>query len=227
MFGIASNGSPVRALGTALLLSILGAAAALGAAVLLFRHAGPAVRRVTIHKVAPGETAPGIAEKYYGDRKMWPKLARFNGLTGAGQLESGRQLTIPRKGLFLHPDWLAWAFLITFGALVASLIVGAGATRNESSTENMLVSAAAFAGSASALLAGTMTAGTLLVLDWSGIAVVGSIALGLLGGVVVPALAFHAAGAGAGRSVAAGTVVATAAGAGAMLFAGTCVLYLP
>ncbi len=53
----------------------------------------------TIHKVQEGETLWTIAEKYYGDGKLWPKIwdANKDKVSNAQSLKAGDELVIPPK----------------------------------------------------------------------------------------------------------------------------------
>jgi tetratricopeptide (TPR) repeat protein len=66
-----------------------GAAAAPGDAGLLV------VKRYVLHVVQPGDTLSKIAEKYYGNLKLYDVIARFNGLGDATGLRVGQTLKVP------------------------------------------------------------------------------------------------------------------------------------
>ncbi|MEW6364266.1 MAG: LysM peptidoglycan-binding domain-containing protein [Acidobacteriota bacterium] len=61
--------------------------------------ATPAATEPTMHKVVEGETLWIIAEKYYGDGKLWPKIwdANKDKVTNAQALTPGEELIIPPK----------------------------------------------------------------------------------------------------------------------------------
>jgi len=56
------------------------------------KSAGTAEQR---HKVAKGETLEAIAEKYYGDRKKWRRIATANKIDKPEELKAGQTLVIP------------------------------------------------------------------------------------------------------------------------------------
>ncbi len=59
----------------------------------------PASNEAQIHKVQEGETLWTIAEKYYGDGKLWPKIwdANKDKVSNAQSLKVGDELVIPPK----------------------------------------------------------------------------------------------------------------------------------
>lgn len=48
------------------------------------------------HKVAPDETLTKIARDYYGDKKLWPYIVKYNGMRDPNGLCSGMKISIPR-----------------------------------------------------------------------------------------------------------------------------------
>ena len=48
------------------------------------------------HKVAPDETLTRIARDYYGDKKLWPYIVKYNGMRDPNGLCSGMKISIPR-----------------------------------------------------------------------------------------------------------------------------------
>ena len=48
------------------------------------------------HKVVPGETLTRIALKYYGDKRLWPYIVKYNNLSKPNDLACGMVLKIPR-----------------------------------------------------------------------------------------------------------------------------------
>jgi nucleoid-associated protein YgaU len=60
------------------------------------------VASVTVHTVAKGESLSKIAAKYYGDGKLWPRLARYNGISDEqGLVQLGAVLKVPPKDVLL------------------------------------------------------------------------------------------------------------------------------
>ena len=48
------------------------------------------------HKVAPDETLTKIARLYFGDKKLWPYIVKYNGMRDPNGLCSGMTISIPR-----------------------------------------------------------------------------------------------------------------------------------
>ena len=48
------------------------------------------------HKVAPDETLTRIARDYYGDKRLWPYIVKYNGMRDPNGLCSGMKISIPR-----------------------------------------------------------------------------------------------------------------------------------
>lgn len=48
------------------------------------------------HRVAAGETLTRIALKYYGDKKLWPYIVKYNSLARPNDLSKGMTILIPR-----------------------------------------------------------------------------------------------------------------------------------
>lgn len=48
------------------------------------------------HKVAPDETLTKIARDYYGDKRLWPYIVKYNGMRDPNGLCSGMTISIPR-----------------------------------------------------------------------------------------------------------------------------------
>lgn len=55
-----------------------------------------AVGNLAVHRVGADETLTKIALKYYGDKKLWPYLVKYNDMGNHNQLEIGMELAIPR-----------------------------------------------------------------------------------------------------------------------------------
>ena len=51
---------------------------------------------LTEHKVAPHETLTRIALKYYGDKKLWPYIVKYNSLARPDDLRKGMKILIPK-----------------------------------------------------------------------------------------------------------------------------------
>ena len=47
------------------------------------------------HKVVSSETLTRIALKYYGDKKLWPYIVKYNSLASPDKLRKGMTLEIP------------------------------------------------------------------------------------------------------------------------------------
>jgi nucleoid-associated protein YgaU len=48
------------------------------------------------HIVAPDETLTKIARHYFGDKKLWPYIVKYNGMRDPNGLCSGMTISIPR-----------------------------------------------------------------------------------------------------------------------------------
>ena len=48
------------------------------------------------HKVAPDETLTRIAREYYGDKRLWPYIVKYNGMRDPNGLCCGMRISIPR-----------------------------------------------------------------------------------------------------------------------------------
>ena len=48
-----------------------------------------------IHTVAPDETLTKIARKYYGDKKLWPYIVKYNNMDKPDALRNGMEIRIP------------------------------------------------------------------------------------------------------------------------------------
>ena len=48
------------------------------------------------HKVVPGETLTRIALKYYGDKRLWPYIVKYNSLPRPDALSKGMKILIPK-----------------------------------------------------------------------------------------------------------------------------------
>ena len=51
---------------------------------------------LAVHKVAQDETLTRIAREYYGDKKLWPYIVKYNNMTDPNGLCRGMEITIPR-----------------------------------------------------------------------------------------------------------------------------------
>ncbi len=51
---------------------------------------------LTKHTIAPDETLTKIAKRYYGDKKLWPYIVKYNNISNPNSLGSGDELFIPR-----------------------------------------------------------------------------------------------------------------------------------
>ncbi len=51
--------------------------------------------RYIVHRVVPGESLSALAQRYYGDYRMFPEIARYNQLRDATRLTVGQELRIP------------------------------------------------------------------------------------------------------------------------------------
>ena len=52
--------------------------------------------QIAIHKVAGDETLTKVALKYFGDKKLWPYIVKYNNLEKPNDLCKGMELVIPR-----------------------------------------------------------------------------------------------------------------------------------
>ena len=48
------------------------------------------------HTVAPDETVVKIAHKYFGDKKLWPYIVKYNNMRNPNSLRNGMEIAIPR-----------------------------------------------------------------------------------------------------------------------------------
>ena len=48
------------------------------------------------HTVAPNETLTKIAREYFGDKKLWPYIVKYNNIGKPDDLCSGMKIAIPR-----------------------------------------------------------------------------------------------------------------------------------
>ncbi len=53
----------------------------------------------TMHTVAKSETLSSIAQKYYGNSKLWKAIAKANPKVDANKLSIGTKLSIPSKAM--------------------------------------------------------------------------------------------------------------------------------
>lgn len=51
---------------------------------------------LTQHTVAPDETLTRIARQYYGDKKLWPYIVKYNNMANPNGLANGMKIAIPR-----------------------------------------------------------------------------------------------------------------------------------
>lgn len=51
---------------------------------------------LAVHKVAQDETLTRIAREYYGDKKLWPYIVKYNNMTDPNGLCRGMEIAIPR-----------------------------------------------------------------------------------------------------------------------------------
>ena len=51
---------------------------------------------LAVHKVAQDETLTKIAREYYGDKKLWPYIVKYNNMTDPNGLCRGMEIAIPR-----------------------------------------------------------------------------------------------------------------------------------
>lgn len=50
---------------------------------------------MTVHVLKSGETITVLALKYYGSKKLWPYIVKYNNITDAGKLQPGARIRIP------------------------------------------------------------------------------------------------------------------------------------
>ena len=50
----------------------------------------------TEHKVVAGETLTRIALKYYGDKKLWPYIVKYNSMSRPDDLRKGMKILVPK-----------------------------------------------------------------------------------------------------------------------------------
>ena len=55
-----------------------------------------AVGGIAKHKVAAGDRLTRIAVKYYGDKRLWPYIVKYNRLANPNGLSKGMELAIPK-----------------------------------------------------------------------------------------------------------------------------------
>ena len=55
-----------------------------------------AVGEIAKHKVAAGDRLTRIAVKYYGDKRLWPYIVKYNRLANPNGLSKGMELAIPK-----------------------------------------------------------------------------------------------------------------------------------
>ena len=48
------------------------------------------------HKLKRGETIIQLARKYYGDKRLWPYIVKYNSLSRPNDLRKGMKLLIPK-----------------------------------------------------------------------------------------------------------------------------------
>lgn len=51
---------------------------------------------LAVHKVAPDETLTRISREYYGDKRLWPYIVKYNGMRDPNGLCTGMKISIPR-----------------------------------------------------------------------------------------------------------------------------------
>ena len=51
---------------------------------------------LTVHKVAADETLTRIAREYYGDKRLWPYIVKYNNMGDPNGLCRGMEIMIPR-----------------------------------------------------------------------------------------------------------------------------------
>ena len=51
---------------------------------------------LAVHKVAPDETLTRIAREYYGDKRLWPYIVKYNNMSNPNGLCRGMEIAIPR-----------------------------------------------------------------------------------------------------------------------------------
>jgi nucleoid-associated protein YgaU len=52
-----------------------------------------------VHAVVAGETISGLADRYFGDWRLWKTIAGRNQIADVRQIEPGTVLIIPRRPL--------------------------------------------------------------------------------------------------------------------------------
>lgn len=50
---------------------------------------------MTVHVLQSGETITVLALKYYGSKKLWPYIVKYNNISDAGKLQPGAKIRIP------------------------------------------------------------------------------------------------------------------------------------
>ena len=51
---------------------------------------------LTVHRVVLDDRLAKIAKKYYGDKRLWPYIAKYNELKKPNALQKGMKIRIPR-----------------------------------------------------------------------------------------------------------------------------------
>ena len=55
-----------------------------------------AVGEIAVHVVAEDERLAKISNEYYGSRKLWPYIAKYNNMADPGEIAVGMKLSIPK-----------------------------------------------------------------------------------------------------------------------------------
>ena len=56
------------------------------------------VGQLTVHTMQKGETLTKIALQYYGSKKLWPYIAKYNGFSSFNDMKPGTIVKVPRLG---------------------------------------------------------------------------------------------------------------------------------